>query len=545
MNSGAKSGLAGRTRRWAIALTERKSVTGTDGEASFGPWLADALRHETAFRRAEIWTIEVEPGDGRHCVAMLVRGTGHATVVLTGHYDTVTTSDYGELEDMATRPQQLTQALGKTLALADAPAAMRARDDFASGDFLAGRGLLDMKAGLAAGLAVCAAFAESTNAAGNLLFIAVPDEENNSAGARKAAQALPAIAGERGLDILAAINLDAIADDGDGSKGRVIALATVGKLLPTAHVVGVPAHSGFPLNGLNAATVAAAIAARVEWASELTDNAQSVPGTPPSLLNIRDGKSRYDVTTPATAFASFNVLSYRRSPDEVLDRFDRLCADAAFACLAELKQRRHCQHGSAAIDLVETIPLHRYEALLDRLDAEARSRLGTVGASLAAGDLPLPEQCRLVTEEAWRLSRLPGPAIVTGFGSIPYLPTNLSDRPAAARLRAIALDIAAGATARYGSAIGCADYFAGISDMSFFGEATESGLNVVARNTPMWRDGIRWPKSGGLANIPTINIGPWGRDYHTPLERLHIGYAFDVLPQVVSDVCAALLAKQA
>ncbi|MER8473839.1 M20/M25/M40 family metallo-hydrolase [Mesorhizobium sp. M0306] len=238
-----------------------------------------------------------------------------------------------------------------------------------------------MKAGLAAGLAVCAAFAESTNAAGNLLFIAVPDEENNSAGARKATQALPAIAGERGLDILAAINLDAIADDGDGSKGRVIAL---------------------------------------------------VPGTPPSLLNIRDGKSGYDVTTPATAFASFNVLSYRRRPDEVLDRFDRLCADAVSACLAELKQRRHSQHGSAAIDLVETIPLHRYEALLDRLDAEARSRLGTVGASLAAGDLPLPEQCRLVTEEAWRLSRLPGPAIVTGFGSIPYLPTNLSDRPAAA-----------------------------------------------------------------------------------------------------------------
>ncbi|MER8956863.1 hypothetical protein NKH98_30090 [Mesorhizobium sp. M0833] len=105
---------------------------------------------------------------------------------------------------------------------------------------------------------------------------------------------------------------------------------------------------------------------------------------------MRDGKSRYDVTTPATAFAGFNVLSYRRSPDEVLDCIDRLCADAAFACLAELKQRRHCQHGSAAIDLVETIPLHRYKALLDRLDAVTTSRLGTVGASLGAGDLPLP-----------------------------------------------------------------------------------------------------------------------------------------------------------
>lgn len=198
MNTGATSRLAGRARYWAIALTERKSVTGTDGEAAFGLWLADELRRETAFRHAETWTIEVEPGDRRHCVAMLVRGTGRTTVVLTGHYDTVTTRDYGDLEDLATQPQQLTQALSKALAMADAPAARRARDDFVSGEFLAGRGLLDMKAGLAAGLAVCAELAESPDPAGNLLFIAVPDEEKNSAGARKAAQALPRLLASAG-----------------------------------------------------------------------------------------------------------------------------------------------------------------------------------------------------------------------------------------------------------------------------------------------------------------------------------------------------------
>ncbi|MER8369948.1 hypothetical protein [Mesorhizobium sp. M1348] len=92
-------------------------------------------------------------------------------------------------------------------------------------------------------------------------------------------------------------------------------------------------------------------------ASELTDDSQSVPGTPPSLLSIRDGKSGYDVTAAATAFATFNVLSYRRTPDEVLGCFDRLCADAASACLVELKRRRHRLHGSNAIDLAETIPL--------------------------------------------------------------------------------------------------------------------------------------------------------------------------------------------
>ncbi|TGQ77150.1 MULTISPECIES: hypothetical protein [unclassified Mesorhizobium] len=279
----------------------------------------------------------------------------------------------------------------------------------------------------------------------------------------------------------------------------------------------------------------------MEWAPELTDQSQLGTGTPASLLSIHDSKAGYDVTTPASAFVTFNVLSYRWAPDEMLDRFERLCADAVSACLGDLKLRLGPGNGSAAVNLVDSVALHRFEAIAAGLDEDAKSKLGELGASLADGELSLPEQCRLVTEEAWRLSHLSEPAIVVGFGSIPYLPTNLYQTPAAKRLREIALEIAANATRRYGCAIGCADYFAGISDMSFFGEAVESSLDVVARNTPMWRDGVRWPLHRGLANIPTINIGPWGRDYHTPLERLHIGYSFNVLPRVLGEVCTALL----
>ncbi|TPI12947.1 M20/M25/M40 family metallo-hydrolase [Mesorhizobium sp. B4-1-3] len=539
MNRELAKTLPERARSWAIALTEQKSVTGTQGEAAFGPWLAARLREDPAFRRADIWTIEVEPGDGRHCVAMLLRGTGRWTVLLTGHYDTVATRDYGELEELATRPEALTRALRNSLADADTPAARLARADLESGEYLAGRGLLDMKAGLAAGLAVCAHFAESTNTAGNLLFIAVPDEENNSAGARKAAPSLPGIYEQHGLDLVAAVNLDAIADDGDGSKGRIIALGTVGKLLPSAYVAGVPTHSGFPLNGINAAALASSIAAHVEWATELTEDCGSSAGTPPSLLGIRDGKAGYDVTTPASAFATFNVLSYRRTPDEVLDRFDRLCAEAASNLLGELKRRS--QTPDAIENLANPVPLYRFEALVEHLGADERDRLDAYSASIAGGDLPLPEKCRLVTQEAWGLSRLSGPAIVTGFGSIPYLPTNLSDAPAAARLKTVATQIARDSAERYGSTIACADYFAGISDMSFFGEAAESSLDIVARNTPAWKHSVRWTMRQGLANLPTINIGPWGRDYHTPLERLHMGYAFEVLPQAIRDLCAGLL----
>jgi arginine utilization protein RocB len=80
------------------------------------------------------------------------------------------------------------------------------------------------------------------------------------------------------------------------------------------------------------------------------------------------------------------------------------------------------------------------------------------------------------------------------------------------------------------------NYFAGISDLSFYGEAA-GDLSVVAANTPIWGMGFMMPGPGGW---PTVNIGPWGRDYHTPLERLHAPYAFETLPRALLAVIDAV-----
>jgi arginine utilization protein RocB len=40
----------------------------------------------------------------------------------------------------------------------------------------------------------------------------------------------------------------------------------------------------------------------------------------------------------------------------------------------------------------------------------------------------------------------------------------------------------------------------------------------------------------GSAGHPCINIGPWGRDYHHWLERLHAPYAFETLPRALLSV---------
>ncbi len=468
-------------------------------------------------------------------------GGARETVVLTGHYDTVSTRDYGDLAGLATDPEALAPALlARLSATASTPAQNRAKADLASGAFLPGRGLLDMKAGLAAGIVAAERFAVA-GGRGNVLFLAVPDEEAASAGARRAAPELGTIASAHDLDLVAAVNLDAIADDGDGIEGRVVALGTIGKLLPTAFVVGLPTHAGYPHAGVNAAVLAAAIAARVEWAPELTDLTEG-PATPPSLLSLRDGKPGYDVTTPATAFAAFNVLTVSRTPGEVLDAFDGLCREAVDSAIVDLRTRRSgFRASSAAIDEVAVVPVMRFETVADQ--ARRSDPLGFVNAldGLDALTVPLPERCRILTDRLWQISGLAGPAVVTGFGSIPYLPTRLSASPNARRLATVVAEARQAVGARHGTIIGSDPVFAGISDMSFLGEADEASLASLARNMPGWAEWVRWPARGGIGGIPIVNAGPWGRDYHTWLERIHVEYGFDVLPDLVAAIVQGIL----
>ncbi len=534
-------------RDWAIALTRQPSATGTADEAAFGPWLAARLSAAFAPRRAAVWTFPVAPGDARHCVALLVRGgrsrsgESRETIVLTGHYDTVSTRDYADLAGLATDPEALAPALlARLSATASTPAEVRAKADLESGAFLPGRGLLDMKAGLAAGIAAVERFA-AAGGRGNVLFLAVPDEEAASSGARRAAPELGPIASAHDLDLIAAVNLDAIADDGDGAEGRVVALGTIGKLLPTAFVVGLPTHAGYPHAGVNAAVLAAAIAARVEWAPELTDLGEG-PGTPPSLLGLRDGKAGYDVTTPATAFAIFNVLTVSRTPGDVLHTFDALCRDAVEHTLGDLRVRRAAFRASpAAIDEILVVPVMRFETVADHARRSNPPALADALRGLDDPTIPLPERCRILTERLWQASGLAGPAVVTGFGSIPYLPTRLSASPNARRLATAVSEAIEAVGARHGTIISSDPVFAGISDMSFLGEADEASLAPVAHNMPGWAEWVRWPERGGIAGLPIVNAGPWGRDYHTRLERIHVAYGFDVLPDLVEAIVQGVL----
>jgi arginine utilization protein RocB len=488
-----RNDLATRAKEIALTLTSWPSVTGSKDEAEFSVRLAGFIQGFD-----DIWTEAIESDlAGRSNVFAIKRGRSKKTIVLTGHFDVVPIDDYGTLKPLAFESERLLpEIIAKLKISGENPLALA---DFESGDFLPGRGLLDMKAGLAAALAA----AESYQGDATILFLAVCDEEERSAGARSAALQLREIAKLHDLDIALVINLDAISDQDDGSRARVVTYGSIGKQLLTALVVGKEAHAGYPQDGINAAYIAAELITEFELSEELVEKSGSEVTAAPTVLHAKDLKQGYNVTTPAAAWVYWNTMQYRRSGAEVLE----IAMASAKLALKRAELRTGWQ-----------VELMTYGELAERTSVKPKRQDQA---------LDLPEQARRATIKMIGAARITKPTVILGFGSIPY--------PAVKMKNEILREKISKAVAPFG--IGSLDYFAGISDMSFFGEASGE-LSVVAENTPVWGSSFIMREAAGY---PCINLGPWGRDYHHWLERLNAPYAFEVLPRALLAVIDAVV----
>ena len=130
-----------------------------------------------------------------------------------------------------------------------------------------------------------------------------------------------------------------------------------------------------------------------------------------------------------------------------------------------------------------------------------------------------------------------------GFASIPHLPVELRDEEAARRLERAVLASCSAVARQFDTTIGTIRYLPGISDVSFFGQADDGHVAAIAANTPAWTSIVAGAPRFGAAGIPSINVGSWGRDYHTRLERVHKDYGFRILPALSHDIARRLFER--
>ena len=558
-----------RVKELALALTTFPSVTDSPGEGRFAPFLRDMLAAWPCFaqRPGDLRLLRtLDDGVERHVLAALARRPGAArgvdagsfadagpTVILTGHYDVVSSACYGALEGSAFDPVPLARGLVAELEAGERAGRLgedeaRAHVDLRSGEFIPGRGLLDMKAGLAAGLALLEEFSGGgIEAPGSLLFLAVPDEEGSSHGMLSAVRLLPELLREWGARPVAAINLDASVDQGAGERVRAVFLGSVGKLHPFALFVGRPSHAGAPFDGVNPALLAAEFARRIECSGGLFaprpgGAREAEPPSPPTILYHRDLRDHYDVTTPGSVFVSANLLVHDRGPAEALDAVSRIAAEAMEAGLGLLRERAAAY--SLASGSEAAIPDRPARVLgWAGLEAAARAAAPQAYEEARAKALAAPDRMEALAAlaaEAARLAGLEGPAAVVGLAP-PYYPRASLDTVRDARLLELIRREAAAFEAEGKGAIALRPFFPGISDMSFLYPGDEAQARKLASEAcPLGLD----PLPAGFS-CPAVNIGPWGREYHQRLERVHADYAFRLLPELLRRVALAFLREGA
>jgi len=543
------SAISTRTAELAIEMTRWPSVTGSDGEAAFSGRLFDLLAATDYFKAHpdQLLALDSHGTPARQNVLALARGKGRRCIVLAGHFDTVSIANYGTLAPLACNPQPLTQALIRELSGKDCNSVeASALADLTSGDFLAGRGLLDMKSGVAAGIAALERFAGLDEPVGNILLAATPDEENRSRGMRSLRDALPDIARRFDLDIIGGINLDATSDDGDGTEGRAIYLGSVGKFSPFAFVIGRPTHAGYAFNGVSAHLIAAEIMRAVETNSAFCDEAHGEVSPAPVCLESKDLRHGYEVTTPAHVWLSFNWLTHRRTPAELLADFQAVVEKAMNEALETQRSngKRFFERQGLSKPLSYQGRVLSYDALkamaIERGGPAAQERIATLDAALSDGDDPLAATRSLVAALVTE-SGLEGPAVIVGFSTLHYPMVHIDSLGDAGKTFETSLQrVARSIEQRHETTIATKQFFAGISDMSFFGHRPdESQTSLLAANTPVAAFVDEAPER--TLSYPVVNIGPWGRDYHQKWERLHTPYAFDILPDFIFEAAVACL----
>jgi len=525
-----------------IELVRIPSVTGSDGEVEIARHIYESLKKERYFtENPDHLNLVPGPEEGHSSVVSLVRSSLNVsdTVLFIGHLDVVGAEVYGDLADKAFDPEALMQALRGRVA------EKQARADLESGNWIFGRGVMDMKCGVALELDLLKEFASDPSLfAVNLVVALVFDEEGSSQGMISALPFLVALAEREGLRFVGAVNTEPTDAGLPGASGPGYFLSTMGKALVMTYVIGEEAHGGSYYNGLSASLLQDFIDLEIEARPELQDSFANSVAIPPFVLH-RECRQRenYSVSIPHLSMAYYNVFTVSRSPGDVLKMFKEAASGGAKKALeylgASYEAMKNFGYAGVAKRYDEVCILD-YEELrkqasrnylgdFEKAECEMISNLKSSGRDLREQGINLVEWMI-----PWRDRR--GPAVIVGFLP-PFMPHRSSYGQSEAEVRfrrAVEATVSYAETA-FGRHLPECPAFGGLCDLSYIGcEIDEGERQTLKENTPGW--GVIYDLPFDLMeklNMPIINLGPLGRGAHTWLERLERDYALRELPQLL------------
>jgi len=495
------------------------SITGTSKEQKIEAFLQQHLHSLPYFKEhPELAGLSAVPNDPyeRSVVYGLVLGKSKKTVIFINHHDVVDINCYGDLQDIAYDMDKVTAALKERSLDAEAQA------DFASGDWLGGRGSNDMKGGMAAQLIYLEDYAKNPSS-GSILFLSVPDEESFSWGMRHGIKVLQELKEKYSLDYRLCINSEPNRREGDK---QVVPVGSVGKLLPFVVLQGKSTHVSEYAHGLSPMGLLAGLVAATEGNHALEEKYEGETTIAPVWMHMRDCKRTYDFSLPARAVGYCSVQTFQKSPQEIIDIFSE-------------KLREVLKSFAEQYPLAPQMPILSSRELINQASEKEdflswnEKELAAIKYNIYRNGQSYPDETLKYVQELLDYLNYTEPVAVIGFAPPYYPATNskLMDKPyfeavqeALARVQKVSFE----------------PYFLGVSDCSYCGITTKDKPQDYQNNTPLWGELYSFEATGLVElQIPFMLLGPWGKNLHEITERVNVKSLTEELPRSIGAVTMA------
>ncbi|MCD7910205.1 M20/M25/M40 family metallo-hydrolase [Bacillus velezensis] len=530
------------------SLVALNSINGTLGEGKKADYIKDMIKSFPYFQEnpSHVWEQAIpEDPYGRKNIFAFIEGNGESlnTVIYHAHLDTVGIEDFGPLKDIAFDSDRLAEYFSNYEFDRDV------QRDARSGEWMFGRGSVDMQSGIAVHLANLLHFSERRDQLpGHILFMANPDEESQHSGILTSISELKRLKQEMQLRYLAAINNDFITPLYEGDTTRYIYTGAAGKLLPCFAIYGREVHVGDTLSGIDPNLIASEITRRIHNNIHMAENIEGELVLPPTCLYQRDNKEAYNVQTAVSSYVYFNYFIYEKTAKEVMDQLTAVADEACKETEQKLSDYydEYCERTSLPKkEMSWNVQVYSLEDYLKRLRSRGIDPAQCIGQAFKTYEhLELRMRCFKAVEELQKLDPEQGAKVII-FYAPPYLPHNyLKEESTRDRLLQHVIQEAVDKTAAStGETFVFKKFFPYLADGSFLSlHETDEEVSAFTDNFPGWDVIGTIPfKEIRELNIPSVNIGVYGKDGHKWTERVYKPYTFHVLPELIQQTTMHLL----
>lgn len=544
--------LKERIEEIAVQLVGEKSIVETEGENDVSDKVYEIFAQMDYYKKhpENLYFLPVKDDPwGRKSVVAIMNGEkkpSDNTVVFIGHTDTVGISDYGALAEYATKPYELVEKLREVSSLSD-----EVREDLESGNYLFGRGIFDMKSGVAVVMALMERLSQHLEQLeGNIIFAAVCDEEGSSKGMLTFVPELVRLKKEQGYDYLAMLDPDYIAPAHPGDKNVYQYVGTVGKLMPTFLVVGKESHVGESFSGLDPNQIAAEITRKVNLNPALSDVVDGEVTLPPITLMQRDLKPEYSVQIANKSIVFFNYATHCSTPAQVMEKMMKVGARAFRTVINDLNEAYEdfCAMRGANFERLPWVERTlSYKQLYELVKAEVGSRFDGMVRDYAEEISRNPEfdvrdRTMKVVEYVHSLWSDKNPVLIV-YLTPPYYPHIYVEGIMHDEKRLIDAVQHAVSTTECDYNLVQKKFLPCISDLSYAAAPKEEGaVEALKENMPGFGIVYDLPLDDMRElDLPVADIGCYGKDAHQFTERVEKGYSFEVLPEILYKTAKYIL----